>query len=214
MSEYEKKYDDVYDILKGLELNIKTAFENSSLKRVLYTTKSRIKEKTHLLEKIERKNRDGRGITAENLFNEITDIIGIRLIVLYPQHFKDIHDFIMKNVAANTWELKENPILYTWDDDMKRFFEREMNFENTSFKESLYTSVHYVLRIKNTESSVPYFEVQVRTLLEEVFGEIDHDVNYPHLSKNEILKSQLKALAKMMAGGVKLAETIYMQKEI
>jgi hypothetical protein len=45
----------------------------------------------------------------------------------------------------------------------------------------MYTSVHYII---GSGSQTPLTcEIQVRTLMEEVWGEVDHKINYPILPK-------------------------------
>jgi len=211
MCDFEEKYKKLNGVLTSLLSAFEISFKNESLKKYIYAIKTRVKSFEHLQEKINRKQSDTRKITPDNLVNEITDLVGIRIIVLYPQYFKEIHNFIMNNVSSGLWSLKENPILYSWDDDTKNYFENELDFQNIEFKDSLYTSVHYVVRMNNT-NDIPFCEIQVRTLLEEVFGEIDHEINYPQKTENPSIKSQLKVLAKMVAAASKLTESIYQAK--
>ena len=49
---------------------------------------------------------------------------------------------------------------------------------DTETSDTLYTSVHYVIE-SNSRTRITC-EVQVRTLSEEVWGEVDHKINYPH----------------------------------
>jgi putative GTP pyrophosphokinase len=48
---------------------------------VVHSVKSRIKSNDHLLDKIQRKNGEGRNITSANCFHEITDFAGVRISV-------------------------------------------------------------------------------------------------------------------------------------
>lgn len=196
-----------------LKKNIEASFSSPDVEQFIYTLKSRIKDPNHLNEKIKRKEKEGKIINEKNLYSQITDLVGLRVIILYPQYFKKIHDFIISKIQAYEWELYEDPILYVWDEDTKKKFESEMGFKNIQYKQTLYTSVHYVVKIKN-ELSSPYCEIQVRTLLEEVFGEIDHDINYPVPSKDDVMVSQLQTLSKMVAAASKLTETIYLHNSL
>ena len=76
----------------------------------------------------------------------------------------------------------------------------------TEIKESYYTSIHYVLRPNS--KSIATCEVQVRTLLEETWGEIDHAMNYPHSTNDRYCKEQLKIFAKLIGAGTHLADSI------
>jgi Region found in RelA / SpoT proteins len=52
-------------------------------------------------------------------------------------------------------------------------------------------------------------EIQVRTLFEEVWGEIDHALNYPQPTTSLPCKEQLRVLAKLASTGTRLADAIF-----
>jgi ppGpp synthetase/RelA/SpoT-type nucleotidyltranferase len=60
------------------------------------------------------------------------------------------------------------------------------------------TSVHYV--IASGSRKIKTCEIQVRTLLEEVWGEIDHSINYPHRIDSIACQRQLETLAHAIMG--------------
>ena len=76
-----------------------------------------------------------------------------------------------------------------------------------SVKNGLYTSIHYV--IKPRENSPVSCEIQVRTLFEEIWGEIDHLVNYPEPTDNVACREQIGVLARLVGAGSRLADSIY-----
>jgi len=51
-------------------------------------------------------------------------------------------------------------------------------------------------------------EVQVRTLLEEVWGEVDHTMNYPVPTADEHCREQIRVLARLVGAGTHLADSI------
>ncbi|MBT2787750.1 MULTISPECIES: RelA/SpoT domain-containing protein [unclassified Halomonas] len=184
------------------------------LKRLVHSHKSRFKDFGHLEEKIKRKNaedlaldeseRKGQ-ITSENVKSRITDICGIRILHIYIGQFEEIHKALMSYVRSGELSLFEEPKAYTWDPEYSRYFEGLG--VRSKLKESFYTSVHYVF--KPREDSDITCEVQVRTLFEEVWGEIDHDFNYPENSKSRIIQEQLKVLARVVGAGTRLSDSIY-----
>jgi len=207
----EDKFNKSREILEWLQAIIVGELSKSpKIVGIVHSVKSRIKNKEHLLKKIERKRQEGKNITEENLFEQITDLVGVRVLLLFPQHFKNIHAFIKSMEESGRWSLAKTPKAYTWDDDLRKFF-NDVGIEHQESKESLYTSVHYIIKINNDEDT-PCCEIQVRTLLEEVFGEVDHEINYPEKCTNMIMCNQLKTLSKYAITGVKLLETIYMSK--
>lgn len=176
----------------------------------LHSIKSRIKYGDSLRDKIRRKSNQDDPLTTSNIFEKITDIAGVRLLHLYQQDFEPIHECIQDQVQRGDWVLYEQPKAYTWDPESQAFFER-FNLE-VMVKESYYTSIHYV--VKPRPDSEVSCEIQVRTLFEEIWGEIDHQINYPHPSENLACREQLRVLARLVGAGSRLADAIYRTSSI
>lgn len=70
-----------------------------------------------------------------------------------------------------------------------------------------YRSVHYVVKPNNPNPTC--CEIQVRTLFEEIWGEIDHNINYPHKTDDIACKEQLRVLSKLVSTGTRLADSIF-----
>ncbi len=94
---------------------------------------------------------------------------------------------------------------YTWDPESKQYFEG-LGI-NVQVKESFYTSVHYLVRPR--PDSDLCCEIQVRTLFEEIWGEVDHAINYPDPSSNLSCREQLRVLAKLVGAGSRLVDSIF-----
>ncbi|CRE74393.1 TPA: RelA/SpoT domain-containing protein [Yersinia enterocolitica] len=177
---------------------------------VVHSIKSRLKNENHLKEKLLRKWDVKNPVTTENLFYKITDLAGVRILHLYQDQLSIIHDFIMSKVDNGDWVLNEHPVAYSWDPESQRFFE-DLNLK-VEIKESYYTSIHYVIRPPNDEKVK--CEIQVRTLFEEIWGEIDHTINYPRKSTSLSTKEQLRVLSKLVSTGTRLADSIFrLEKE-
>ena len=172
--------------------------------QIVHSVRSRMKDLQHLREKIQRKSSTEDPITPENIFDRITDIAGVRVLHLYQSQFTQIHREINEKLDNQDWILYEEPKAYTWDPESRDFFENQGL--NVEVKESLYTSVHYV--IKPRENSPVSCEIQVRTLFEEVWGEIDHLVNYPEPTDNVACREQIGVLARLVGAGSRLADSI------
>ena len=172
--------------------------------QIVHSVRSRMKDLQHLREKIQRKSSTEDPITPENIFDRITDIAGVRVLHLHQAQFTQIHRAINQKLDSQDWILYEEPKAYTWDPESQSFFaDQGLNVE---VKESLYTSIHYV--IKPRENSPVSCEIQVRTLFEEVWGEIDHLVNYPKLTDNVVCREQIGVLARLVGAGSRLADSI------
>ena len=172
--------------------------------QIVHSVKSRMKDLQHLREKIQRKSSVEDPITPENIFDRITDIAGVRVLHLYQTQFTQIHRAINQKLDSQDWILHERPKAYTWDPESQGFFaDQGLNVE---VKESLYTSIHYV--IKPRENSPVSCEIQVRTLFEEVWGEIDHLINYPEPTDSVACREQIGVLARLVGAGSRLADSI------
>ncbi|MCG8318769.1 MAG: RelA/SpoT domain-containing protein [Cytophagales bacterium] len=172
---------------------------------IIHSIKSRFKDPDHLTDKLQRKSNKGVTVTKENLFTKINDLIGIRILHLYQDQFPTIHEEIMKKVESGDWQLFEDPKAYTWDPESDKTY-KDLSIK-TELKESFYTSVHYVVKPNNQNPVC--CEIQVRTLFEEIWGEIDHTINYPHPTDSIACKEQLRVLSKLVSTGTRLADSIF-----
>lgn len=199
----EKQYE-----LKAFLQTVLFFFENNpALNGIIHSVKSRMKNPRHLRDKIQRKGNDKREINESNLFVEINDLIGVRVLYLYQDQFKVIHDEILKKVIENKdWRFAEQPKAYTWDPETMKYFE-SLGIR-TEVRDTYYTSVHYVIKPNNELSNITC-EIQVRTLFEEIWGEIDHTINYPQPTDIVACKEQLRVLAKLVSTGTRLADSIF-----
>ena len=66
----------------------------------------------------------------------------------------------------------------------------------------------YIVKPNNSKSDITC-EIQVRTLFEEIWGEIDHTINYPHETESIACREQIRVLAKLVSTGTRLADSIF-----
>lgn len=152
-----------------------------------HTVKYRIKDPEHLIDKIIRKKiEQGRVVTKENFLDEFNDFIGFRILHLFKTDWEPIYQTIREK-----FDSKETPIAYHRVGDDQRFIDRckELGLEPKE-KKAGYRSIHYIAKI-------PFFstqfkcEIQIRTIFEEAWSEIDHLVRYPNNTDNELLNYYL-----------------------
>lgn len=189
--------------------NVKGFFEkNPTLHQgqfpAVHSVKGRLKDEDHLRDKLRRKTDEGASISEANFFHEITDLAGVRVLHIYQKQFEEIHNAILRQIEDGEWVLGEDPIAYSWDPEAESYFE-SLGIA-TKVKESFYTSVHYLVRPR--EGSFICCEIQVRTLFEEVWGEIDHAINYPHPINDVACTEELRVLSKYISTGSRLASAI------
>lgn len=171
----------------------------------VHSVKSRLKDPEHLKEKIVRKWDPDDAISTENLYSRITDFAGVRVLLLHQKQFDGIKQAIDCRLERNEWVLVEPPKAYTWDPEAEKYFQN-LGLE-TQTKESFYTSVHYL--VKQYEDSEICCEIQIRTLFEEIWGEVDHTINYPHKTADEVCREQILVLAKLIGAGSRLVDSIF-----
>lgn len=194
------KYENSYETQADFIANILRSNDN------IHSVKSRIKKPDRLIEKIIRKTEDRKikngkdfHFTVDNYKDEITDLIGIRVLHIFKDQWKDIHDFIVKtwNVIEITANIREGDSRDTFD---------KLGIEVIS-RPSGYRSVHYLVQCYPTNRKV-IAEIQVRTIFEEGYGEIDHRLRYSHHEIPEILQSNLLLFNRIVGSADEMASLI------
>lgn len=194
--------------LNAFRAAVVTYFEGCAQQtHAIHSIKSRIKDPDHLLEKIARKQEAGKEINESNLWTAVTDLIGVRLLHLHQDQFEEIHRLIMNQIEMKEWRLLEAPKAFSWDPEISARYEA-LGIK-TEIRETYYTSVHYVIAPDNNNPTPTCCEIQVRTLFEEAWGEIDHAINYPHPTTLLACREQLRVLSKLVSTGTRLADAIF-----
>jgi putative GTP pyrophosphokinase len=181
----------------------------------IHSVRSRIKDREHLRAKLMRKmveaaaKKESFTVTPQNLLTQVNDLAGVRLLHLYTRQIREIDVALRRVFHEQQYELREGPFARTWDDESREFF-RECGIE-TQDSPTLYTSVHYV--IGSASRTTVTCEIQVRTLMEEVWGEVDHALNYPVPSEVLACREQLKVLARATSTATRLVDSIFLTNE-
>jgi ppGpp synthetase/RelA/SpoT-type nucleotidyltranferase len=211
-----KLFDENRGNFEWLAENVFTLLsKHPTLRPLIHSMKWRIKGLEDLRHKLVRKTlqaeqaaKDNKPvaepITTVNVFDRIEDLAGVRILHIKTEQFVPINAAVLDILAAQKWVVT-GPVANTWDDEFRDFFHK-IGIETVS-RESLYTSVHYVLRA-NPESPFKC-ELQVRTLAEEIWGEVSHSVNYPDETPSIACREQLKALARVTSACMRLVDSIF-----
>lgn len=202
VEKYKSDYQD-FDLLRRHVVDFFSLHPKAA--PYVHSVKSRLKDPEHLKEKLIRKSTVEDPVTVENLYSKITDFSGVRVLLLHQQQFDEVKSAIDWRIGKKEWVLVEPPKAYTWDPEAQKYFE-SMGLK-TYRKESSYTSVHYL--IKQYEDSTIYCEIQIRTLFEEIWGEVDHAINYPEGTSNAGCRDQILVLAKLIGAGSRLVDSIF-----
>lgn len=182
-----------------------------TLMQHVHSSKFRVKDRDHLLDKLLRKMLDAKQqnkkftITEKNLFSRINDLAGFRILHLHTQQMGDIDRELRAVLDEYRYTITEGPSARTWDDENREYF-NSLGIK-TIKSPTMYTSVHYIIKPnKRTEGSC---EIQVRTLAEELWGEVDHSMNYPHPSPSHACREQIKVLARITSSCSRLVDSIF-----
>ena len=152
----------------------------------VHSVRWRVKATEHLLEKIVRKRAENNekygNIDEKNYFDIVSDLVGIRALHL----FKD-ECFSIDSDLRSTWIPVETPTAYVREGDPHDLTLKfqEHNFDVKSHPAG-YRSVHYVCGTQPLQRRV-LVEIQVRTIFEEGWSEIDHRVRYPNFSDDQLV---------------------------
>jgi len=205
-----------FEGLDSVRNNIATLIDkNARLRPFVHSIKSRIKDSDHLREKLWRKANECREkkqpfkITPDNVLDKVTDLAGVRILHLHTDQFPSIASGLSDLFYEYKYKVTEGPIAHIWDDEYKAFFKSQSIA--VSSRQTLYTSVHYVVQA-NTRKRFKC-EIQVRTLAEELWGEISHRINYPQATGSVACREQIMALARVTSSCTRLVDAIFRSYE-
>ena len=167
----------------------------------IHSYRYRTKSVGHLLEKIIRKKKENPSkfdkLDHTNFHKFITDLIGIRVFFLYREDWIYFHRYITSRFENNPkiyvedrladfdeninhYYIAEKPKVYKRAGDTKIYDKDEIEIKS----DGIYRSLHYIIKYKGY-----YVEIQGRTLFEEGWSEIDHDIVYPYYKDDEMLNN-------------------------
>lgn len=228
--DFDKKKDNKYQgILDTFtEEYLKDLYKMEEIIRV-HSILSRVKDPEHLLAKIVRKKQENyrkyRKLDKTNYEKFLTDLIGIRCLVLFKSDWKSFHSYIMSKFE-NDANLYIKDSLEDFDENEEHYYLAEkpkVHIRNGDSREiydgllspdcvidgKVYRSVHYIIKYKGV-----YLEIQVRTLFEEGWGEVDHTIVYPYFQKDPILKEYTELLNRLSGLADEMSDFFYRVKEL
>ncbi|MDX5438435.1 MAG: RelA/SpoT domain-containing protein [Pontibacter sp.] len=162
----------------------------------------RVKDPEHLLQKILRKKKEypNRTFTPQSYLSLINDLVGVRVLHLYKEAWMETGKYIQQ-----TWDLKRPPYAYTKGNESNS---QLSDFTTLGCKvlthPSGYKAVHFVIETKPGKQ-LYFAEIQLRTLFEEGWSEIDHNIRYPDHNNSQLLDCMLQLLNKITTQADELA---------
>lgn len=180
----------------------------------VHSVRSRIKDTSHLIEKIIRKwslesvSDKYQNISKENYKSTITDLVGVRAIYLFKSDWKTVFDHILSK-----WEPKEDVIIYHREgDDLSLYEQHDMCKKEVHF--SGYRSIHYVVPATKINGEQVFCEIQTRTIFEEGWSEIDHKVRYPSFSDDPYLQEFLNIFNRISGSADEMGSFVNSLREL
>lgn len=207
----ETEYRAIERDLRGIGKNFIDEYLYDIDKAGIHSYRYRTKAPDHLLEKIIRKRKENpetfAGLDHTNYYQFITDLIGIRVFFLYREDWLQFHRYLtgrfendptqyvrdrLRDFDADSthYYLAERPKVYKRGGDSKIYDENEIDIITGTGE--IYRSLHYVVKYKGY-----YVEIQCRTLFEEGWSEIDHDIVYPYYQDDEMLRDYSSLLNRL-----------------
>ena len=175
----------------------------------IHSYRYRTKGVMQLLEKVIRKKKENPEKFAQldhtNYHKFVTDLIGIRVFFLYREDWKHFHTYLTSQFENDPglyirdrladfdedqdhYYLAERPRAYKRNGDSKIYDSSELEI----ISDGIYRSLHYIVKYKGQ-----YIEIQGRTLFEEGWGEVDHDIVYKEAEDDEMLRDYSKLLNRL-----------------
>lgn len=170
--EYQTISNYIFDLFNGVDS--------------VHSIRRRIKDPEHLIEKIIRKSLEDTSLKIEfdNYKQYITDLIGVRVLHLFKDEWIQIH-----NKIIDIWKTIEKPTANIRKGDIEDIYiENGCAIKEHKFG---YRSVHYLIEFPYSKDVKRTVEIQVRTVFEEAWSEIDHKIRYPYDINNPILAGYL-----------------------
>ncbi|AXG75101.1 hypothetical protein DVK85_13020 [Flavobacterium arcticum] len=157
--EYHEIENDYTDFFKEIKRTIEKLLIEKNIP-IAFNIYGRKKQLSSIQEKLS----SGR-FTVKKTITEINDLVGLRIVLLFPEYKKDIIDLL-----SSEFELLNSKVLK----------------DEQSPDKFGYNSTHLILKIKEEWLTVPDWrnhsekkiEVQIRTLSEHIWAEISHTLFY------------------------------------
>lgn len=214
--DYEGRLEHLYVVRDQF---LRELIENKEEQTGLHSYRSRIKSPEHLVEKIIRRRIENylkyKDLNKDNYLKFVTDTIGFRGLLLYREdwvifhkyllsRFEDrpewyVHDCLKDFDEKRDGYMVEAPKVHMRPGDFGDIYADWIASDNI-YDQKYYRSVHYILKYRGT-----YLEIQVRTLFEEGWGEIDHHILYPYKKQDPMLTEFSELLNRLAGMGDEMA---------
>ena len=214
--DYAGRLEEFYHVR---DMFLREFIEDKEEQAGLHSYRTRVKTPEHLVEKIIRRRvenyRKYRELSRDNYLKFVTDLVGFRGLLLYREDWVIFHKYLLSHFENKpSWYvydclkdysderdmyMVEPPKVHMRQGDYSDIYADWISSDNI-YDQKYYRSVHYILKYRGV-----YLEVQVRTLIEEGWGEIDHHILYPYKKKDPMLTECSELLNRLAGMGDEMA---------
>ncbi len=188
LNEYEESLPLLKQFASSMESLVNTLLRSTDINE--HSVTCRVKDRLSLIKKIDKKGK-------YKQLSDITDVVGVRII----SNYSDEVDKIAKLVEEEFCIDEDNSIDKRKALDPDRFG---------------YLSLHYVAKLNEVRTGLREyasfsdinFEIQIRSILQHTWAEIEHDIGYK--SKNETPRLVRRKFSQL-AGLLELADSQFIQ---
>ena len=190
VAEYLTQRDFFVDLAHAVQRIVQECLKRKGVK--VNSVDSRAKDAVSFAEKAVSPADDDPDVPKYNdPLRQITDLAGVRIITFFPNTLNDIHKII-----DDEFEIVEHS-------DKGAALIEEERFG--------YQSIHYLVKLRKERAALPEYErfadaiveIQVRTILQHAWAEIEHDIQYKSAS---VIPAAIRRRFMALAGLLELAD--------
>lgn len=181
--DYDKNKENYESFALALRSLLNTLIRDSKIS--VHSLNERVKTRKSLETKIIKKDKYEK-------ISDITDIVGVRIITHYSDDVDKIANLVEKEFSI----------------DIKNSIDKRTSMEPDRFG---YLSLHYIASLKSNRTRLREytsykgikFEIQIRSILQHAWAEIEHDIGY---KSNTGLPTEIRRYFSRLAGLLELAD--------
>ena len=182
--EYDERVTPLRDLAPHLESLMRTLMTTERIS--LHYVTSRVKTKVSTLRKLQRPDKDYTGI------GDLTDVLGIRIVTYFPDDVDAVAEVVRREFLI----------------DPQNSIDKRAALDPDRFG---YLSLHFVAKLNESRASLAEyrqygdvaFEIQVRSILQHAWAEIEHDLGYKSAAA---IPAEIRRRFSRLAGLLELAD--------
>lgn len=196
IDEFYRKHEKKMSVVaNGIEIELARKRDSDNRKYTpIYVTRTRVKNPDSLYLKTKMKG-------DRNSILEYTDLIGIRVLTLFENLILELFKQVINVIISTTEnEIQEIQVYGMKDDNFRKYIDsanlKINKFPPSAKKDSGYKSIHIIALYQGIDNVKYPVEFQLRTLLQDVWGELEHKMSYKQKDKTSFIKDGFELLGR------------------